>query len=172
MAKAVLNRSALGNITDLTTPTATQQYSLGYRVSIKNDDYTTPQDFVYTKIHAALTQYVPYVLRKASTSGAEVVTAAPTTMAAPGELVCVPQVAFTTSASYGFVQVAGNTTVVVTASTAAIAGYGYALTNGAAALTVSTSATQLVSTCAFLVTTTTGASASVMLIGEPVVITT
>lgn len=103
---------------DLTTPTSTKNpsYPLGgiYTV-VDADDRAIPQQYMYVKSHAALTQYQPYVVKPLNTSGSEFITGAPATMA-NFVTVCVPQVAFT-SGYYGFVQIQGKMTAKLAAET-------------------------------------------------------
>lgn len=111
-------RVALGNINDLTTPTLliNNSYKLGDVVAIEDTDKTAQKLYMYVKSHTGLTAYQPYVLKISSTSGAEIITGAPATMAAPGMVVCVPQVAFT-SGYYGFVLIQGDGKVLMKAET-------------------------------------------------------
>lgn len=104
-------RLALGlaiSETDLTVPTATQgAYPLGYsHRCIDSANPNSIKEFIYVKSHAALTQYQPYTVVFLNTSGSEIVTAAPATLA-DYVTVCIPQVAFT-SGYYGFVQISGQ----------------------------------------------------------------
>ena len=99
------------NQLDLTTPSSTKNtaYELGglYNM-IDSDNPTAVKTFMYVKAHTTLTQYVPYTVVFSNTAGAEVVTAAPATLA--GQVtVCIPQVAFTTG-YFGFVQIIGQCT--------------------------------------------------------------
>jgi len=94
---------------DLTTPSATinNAYKLGaiYEM-VDSDNPSAIKRFMYVKAHAGLTQYQPYTVVGVNTAGAEVVTAAPATLAS-GVTVCIPQVAFT-SGYFGFVQIYGQ----------------------------------------------------------------
>jgi hypothetical protein len=116
---------------DLTTPTLEKNptYPLGaiYNVVDTNNPSAIEQ-FMYVKSHAALTQYQPYTVVGASTASAEVVTAAPATLAS-GVTVCIPQVAFT-SGYYGFVQIFGACTAKLAAETHVAGDYLELLTTG------------------------------------------
>lgn len=108
---------------DLITPTSTAKYPLGKIVVVREAANSSSETaskavkkFMYVKAHTGLTQYQPYVIGFSATAGAEVITAAPATLAAVGSLLCVPQVAFT-SAYYGFVQIQGDCTVKKTSET-------------------------------------------------------
>lgn len=151
MAISVNSRMALGNEADLTTPTLLQDasYKLGEIVPIIDSATKMEKLYMYVKSHTTLTAYQPYVLNFTGTAGSEVKTAAPVTTAAPGQLVCVPQVAFT-SGYYGFVQIKGDCTCLLTNETIAVGDYLQILTTGTV-LTVdgSTGATvMLANSCA------------------------
>jgi len=147
--KALETRIALGNISDLTTPTSTQEYKLGLVVSVEDSDTKIINQYMYVKAHTALTAYQPYVLNYGSTAGAEFVTAAPATLAAPGSLVVVPQVAFTAD-YYGFVLIKGNGKVLMTAETYAVGDFLQILNTGTALVVDGTtgSTVRLVNSCA------------------------
>ena len=62
----------------LSTPTSTQVFELGYIYECV--DSSAPYQikrFMYVKSHAGLTAYQPYTVVNSSTSGSEVITAAP-----------------------------------------------------------------------------------------------
>ena len=119
MSKTINLRTALGNHSDLTTPTSTQEYKLGTVVEWEDTASKAVKKYIYVKSHGALTAYVPYIITNSSTAGSEVITAAPINLAAPGQKVCVPQVAFT-SGYYGFVQTEGDATVAIGTETYAV----------------------------------------------------
>ena len=96
----------LGAEHDLTVPTATRQYPLGYEVLIEDPTKTMTTKYVYVKAHDTLTAYVPYQLVASATAGAEVTTQAGVAVGAPGGICVIPQVAFTAS-YYGFVAIEG-----------------------------------------------------------------
>ena len=124
-------RFALGKIEDLTTPSSTQKYPLGATVTLEDTSKKSVKKFMYVKSHGALTQYVPYIITRSSTAGSEVITAAPFTLAAPGQLVCVPQVAFT-SGYYGWVQIQGDCVAITTDETSEIGDFLQVLNAGVA----------------------------------------
>lgn len=104
---------------DLITPTSTQKYPLGTILETIDKDKKAVAKYIYVKSHGALTAYQPYVLNYTGTAGSEVKTAAPATLAAPGQKVVIPQVAFT-SGYYGFVLFEGDGKVLMTAQTYAV----------------------------------------------------
>jgi hypothetical protein len=53
--KALETRMALGNIADLTTPVATQEYKLGLVVTVEDSDTKTVKSYMYVKAHTGLT---------------------------------------------------------------------------------------------------------------------
>lgn len=174
MSLIVQNRIALGNINDLTVPTSTQQYKLGTIVTIEDTDKTSVKVFKYVKSHTALTAYQPYIITHGATAGSEVITAAPAALTSAVVEVCWPQVAFT-SGYYGWVQIRGNLTSAVTATTSTVAGYAFTLAAAGTTLVNSGAATRTAGatpTVAYLVTATSGATASVCAAGLPVIITT
>ena len=121
MAEAIDMRIALGNVTDLTNPTAVPKYNLGTiipRVSNKANGLITK--FIYVQAHEALTQFQPYVLDYSAIVGSEFLTGAPATLiAGAGRQVIIPQVAFT-DAFFGFVLLQGDGKVIMTAETYAV----------------------------------------------------
>lgn len=99
------------NENDLTIPTSTRNpaYVLGGVYLFQDSSFPNAvKKFMYVKSHTTLTQYQPYTVVGLNTSGSEVVTAAPVTLA-DYVTVCIPQVAFT-SGYYGFVQIFGDCT--------------------------------------------------------------
>jgi hypothetical protein len=154
----------IGNIGDLTVPTATQQYTLGREVTVVDSDKLAVKKFVYVYAPGALTQYVPYNISNTQASGKEVVAIAPVTTSGAVCLVGVPQVAFT-SGYYGFVQTMGNLTAVLTATSLGTAGCAYELRGAGTTLVNTTGIIQTRNSVAFLVTTTSGASGSMYMPG-------
>ena len=137
MQHTINNRVVL-NETDLTTPTSAQKYPLGTIVEIVEKANSSSETaslavkkFIYVKSHAGLTLYQPYVLGKSSTAGSEYITAAPATLASPGQKVVIPQVAFT-SGYYGFVLFEGDGSVLMTAETYAVGDFLQVLNAGTA----------------------------------------
>ena len=117
---ALWNIQSLANWNDLTTPSKTAQYPLGSIIEIYNSTYDANQKYEYVQAGAALTAYVPYQITYSSTTtamespsgaasatGGEITTATPATLAAPGAIICFPQVAFT-AGYYGFVLIGGD----------------------------------------------------------------
>lgn len=117
MSKTLVKRFSLGNISELTVPSTTQAYPLGMRIQIEDDTERAIKEFVYVKAHDALTAYVPLILTYGSTSGSEVTTAA-TAKLSTYQRIVVPQVAFTSSSYYGFVQVKGDATITISSGNA------------------------------------------------------
>jgi hypothetical protein len=149
MSNTIQTRFSLGNQSELTTPTSTREYPIGHIVELYDDvNDVSIAKYIYIYSHGALTQYQPYVLAIGSTAGQEVQTAAPFTLAAPGLIVCVPQVAFTAN-YYGFVLIQGDGKVLMTAETYAVGDHLQVL-NGGTALVVdgsTGSTTYTVNTC-------------------------
>jgi hypothetical protein len=170
--KSLETRMALGNIADLTTPVATQEYKLGLVVTVEDSDTKVLNEYIYVKAHTGLTAYQPYIVTQSGTAGAEWITAAPATIVSAVALVGVPQVAFTAD-YYGFVQIRGVATSLITSSTGYVTGNNMKLTNGATSLVAATTGTAAtINTAGFLITNTTGTSGSVMLAGNRIEITT
>lgn len=163
--KPLSTRMALGNVDDLTKPTSTQNYKLGFEVTVEDSDYKTVKKFIYVKSHAALTAYVPYALNFTSTAGSEVITSAPVAISAQ---IGVPQVSFT-SGYYGFIQTMGD----CLANHAAATTDTYALKISAAAPTVFTAESNATVTVnSFAVAKETGgAGKHIWLFGEQAVVT-
>lgn len=162
MSITIDNRIALGNISDLTIPTATQNlsYRLGDVIGYIDSDTKTIKKYMYVKSHTGLTAYQPYAIAYGATAGSEVITAAPVALTDANVYICWPQVAFT-SGYYGFVQIEGNLTSAITASTGAIAGNALTIAAAGTTLVTTTGATRTAKTVGYLVATTTGATCSV-----------
>ena len=162
----------MGNIGDLTTPTSTQQYVLGDVLTFSDSDYTAVKKYMYVKSHTALTAYQPYAIAYGSTAGAEVVTAAPLTIAAPGAYVCVPQVAFT-SGYYGWVLIQGDGKALMTSETYIVGDMLQLVTTGTTLVVDGTSGNSPISanTCAVCKEAgSTAVARKMMLIGQMAVI--
>lgn len=143
--KNILSNITAVDETALVTPTSTQQYPLGTVMVVREtatDSTETAskavKKYMYVKSHTGLTQYQPYVLGFSATAGSEIITAAPATLAAPGSLLVVPQVAFT-SGYYGFVQIEGTATVKKTSETYAAGDFLEVLNTGTALVVDGTS---------------------------------
>lgn len=137
MQHIISNPTAFNEV-DLTTPTSTQLYPLGKVIEVEEKANSSSETatkatkkYIYVKSHAALTAYQPYALGESSTAGSEVITAAPATLAAPGQKVVIPQVGFT-SGYYGFVLFQGDGSVLMTAETYAVGDYLQILNAGTA----------------------------------------
>jgi hypothetical protein len=172
MSTVVYTRLGLANKNDLITPTLAQAYPLGYEYVEYDDSKTAIKRYKYVKSHTTLTAFQPYVVSISGTAGAEVVTAAPATLSAPGSLVGIPQVAFT-SGYYGFVAIEGDCSCLLTAETYA-AGDMLQILNTGTALVVdgSTGATAVsVNTSAVCKETgTTAVKRAIYLLGRPAVV--
>lgn len=158
--------------TDLIQPTANAKYEVGTKISTADTHGGAEKEYVYIKASAALTAFVPRVINIGAVEGAEVVSAAPVTIAAPGAQVCVPQVDFT-SGYYGFVQTKGDASVLIGAETYAVGDHVQVLNAGALVVVDGTSGATVesVNTCGISKTAGTTAQAiSVYLKGEPAVI--
>lgn len=125
----VVQRFAVSE-TDLTTPSsAIGPYPLGFVWEVQDDAAPNAvKKYMYVKSHTTLTQYQPYTVVFANTSQAEVVTAAPVTLAS-GVTPCIPQVAFT-SGYYGFVQIFGACSALLANETHVAGDYLELLTTG------------------------------------------
>jgi hypothetical protein len=129
----------IGNIGDLTVPTATQQYQLGRIVSFVDTDKTAVKRYKYVKaLSAGMTAYQPYVITNTGTAGAEVITIVPSTLTTCGHLIGIPQVAFTAS-YYGFVLIEGDGSVLMSAETYAVGDKLEVLNTGTTAIVDGTS---------------------------------
>lgn len=165
MTTTLYNRLNLGNKNDLTTPTSTQEYPLGYIYEVSDSNTAAIKKYMYVKSHAALTAYVPYLISASGTAGSEVITAAPATLASAVNLIGIPQVDFT-SGYYGFVQIEGKTTAAL--RDAATAGWTVEILNSGASL-VGLASTELVGTLGYVIATTTAATnGSVYITGKRV----
>lgn len=145
------------NENDLITPTATQQYPLGYIHTIENPAATAAavRKFMYVKSGGALTAYNVYLIDFSSTAATELVTGTPATSAVYRRY-GVPQVAFT-SGYYGFVAIEGDVTIASTGNTTL--GHTGKAANGVTTCTDESAATVSASTiCLFKATQTVGAS--------------
>lgn len=172
MSEKINLLTALGNQSHLTTPTSTQVYQLGIVVSTIDEDTKAVHKYMYVKAHTGLTAYQPYIIGNSATAGSEVITAAPATLGAPGSLVCVPQVAIT-SAYYGFVQIEGTATCLLTAETYAV-GDTMQILNAGTALVVDGStgspATTVNTSAICKEAGSTAVARSIYLIGRPAVV--
>lgn len=168
MALEILNRQALGNITDLTTPTATAKYPIGFTVSLMDTATGYMKQFIYVKNRAAsLAAKATSTVALAGTVGAELVTAVPATSTVP-LIAGVANVAVTAN-YYFFLQVYGDTTV--TTAGATTAGNTGKLANGAATITDELGSTETAKTLGVIKTTLSGAGdATVFLINKRVAI--
>ena len=169
MVKALELRTALGKIEDLTTPSATQLYPLGYECVLEDTDYKTIKKFVYVQAATALTAYVPYTIDFTSVSAAEVTTKTPVAIAANGAQIGVSSVTVPTTTPFCFLQTMGD----AKANCAATPTLGDALEVSAAAPTVFTtegSSTVSVNSFAIYKDTATTAAAKVWLIGNQAIV--
>lgn len=161
---------------DISTPTETRKYPLGLEITVQDSSSTTgslngTQKYKYIRAAgAALTINQPYVVEL---DNANVWKAgSPVTLAAPGALVGIPQVAFT-SGYYGFIQTEGECEGLHIAETYA-AGDHLQLLSAGTALVVdgSTGSTvQTVNTCAITVDAgTTAVAGTIILLGARAVV--
>ena len=166
----------VGDISYITAqaPTSTAKYKLGTIVLTEDSSKTTRSKWMYVKAHAALTQYQPYIVAMSGFAGAEFVTAAPLTLAAPGYYVCVPQVAFTTL-YFGWVLIGGDGKGLATAETYAVGDMIQVITAGTAFnISGSSGGTQAfaVETCGmYKEAGSTAVARAIWLMGERAVIT-
>jgi len=172
MSEKINLLTALRNHDDLIVPTATQVYRLGLVVETEDEDTKAIHKYIYVKSHTGLTAYQPYILGNSATAGSETITAAPATLAAPGSLVCVPQVAFT-SGYYGFVQIQGTAYCLMTAETYAVGDTLQILNGGTAFVvdgTTGSPATTVNTSAISKEAGTTAVARLVYLIGRPAVV--
>jgi hypothetical protein len=172
MSVALYNRMALSNMRDYITPTSARNYDLGAILEIEDSSTQTVQKYMYVKSHTALIQYQPYVVSISGTTGSEVITAAPATLAAPGSLIGIPQVAFT-SGYYGFVLIQGTGKVLMIAETYAVGDMLQILNTGTALVVDGTtgSTTFSVNTSAVCKEAgTTAVARAVNILGRPAVV--
>jgi hypothetical protein len=172
MSIAVYNRIALGNLRELTTPTVNRTYLLGSIVEVEDTTTQTLQRYMYVKAYGALTVYQPYVMTNSGITGSEVTTSTPFTLAAPGSLVCVPQVAFP-SGYYGFVLIQGTGKVMMSAETYALGDMLQILNNGVSLVVDGSSGAPVLSVMTSAVCRESGNTAiarNVYLFGRPAVV--
>ena len=175
----ILNTQIALDEVDLVTPTTTQKYKLGEVIEVVEKAATSSETasyavkkYMYVKSHTTLTAFQPYIIAFSSTAGSEVITAAPLTLTAPGSLICVPQVAFT-SGYYGFVQIQGDCSVLMTAETYAVGDYLQVLTAGTATVVDGSTGSTVVTTASMGICKTAGTTAvarSAYLLGAKAVV--
>ena len=164
---------SLGSVQDLFAPVSTAAYKLGKVVTVEDSTTKTQKKFMYVKsLSAGMTAYQPYAITFGSTSGAEVITIVPFTLAAPGLMVCVPQVAFTAS-YYGFVQIMGDCSALMTSETYAVGDYLRIINSGTYMKVDGTSGStsQTVNSCGICKTAgSTAVAQAIYLFGETAVV--
>ena len=102
---AVIDRLALGNWNDLTTPSTAQNYQLGEKVNILDTNSKSQSTWEYVRASIALSAGGVYVIISSGTAGNEV-TVIKSVGNQPPLTACVPPVAFT-AGQYGWVQIQG-----------------------------------------------------------------
>jgi len=154
---------SLGNIGDLTTPTSTPQYPLGFRFKIKESHGATGTEYmteyIYIKATGALTAYVPLMMNYSGTDAAEITTTAIATSSVYREIV-VPQVAFT-SGYYCFVPIKGY--CLVNPDTTPTAGHYGTAVNGTPTVAVDAASIAVTAFCVFLPTVAASATPCLLL---------
>ena len=161
---------------EFSTPSSTCLHPLGMRVKVESTTGLLSEYEYICAAGAALTAYQPYIKDLGGTTGAtttiNVKLTAPVTLGAPGAIVAIPQVAFT-SGYYGWVLVKGYGKALHYAETY-IKGDMLQLLSGGTSLVVdgSTGSTiKLVNTCGqSLDSGTTAVAKAVYLNGEQAVI--
>lgn len=164
--KAIGNRLSLGSEDDLSNPSSTAKYPLGYIAEVEDSVTKTTKKYIYVYASAALTAYVPYFIAWSSTSGQEVIAAAMATSAAVYRTIGIPQVAFT-SGYFGFVQIQGD----CKANLAGAATVGHVLVglgNATTVLTTAGNATITTAAVAMNKTASTTAGCGIYLFGREV----
>lgn len=168
MALEILNKQALGNITDLTTPTSTAQYPIGFVVSLMDSATGYMKQFMYVKNrNATLAAKATATIALSGTSGAELVTAVPATSTVP--LIAGVANVSVTANYYFFLQIYGDTTIATAGATTA--GNTGKLANGVATITDEAGTGETAKTLGVIKTTLSGAGdATVFLINKRVAI--
>lgn len=161
----VFNPLALDNSLDLTTPSSTRDYPLGYEVTTYDPTKYAIKKFRYVYAPTALTKYGVYQVAYSSNTSQEWRAKTPASTDT-GLLFGIPQVAFNAN-TYGFVQTHGDAYISVASNTTA----GYLLFSNASATTSSSTTGGVFCSSAIAVAqeTTywaTGATAAVTLFGS------
>lgn len=158
----VYNPLALGNASDLTTPSSTQDYPLGYIVEINDETNAVVNKYMYVTGKSGDTAVNSVVvIDLSSTAGAELIIAQPASTSVD-RWYGVTNVVFTAD-YYGFVQIQGYTTVITTG--AVTAGKYFKALNGA--LTVHQEDTISVKTLgAFIASNASATTVAVILFGR------
>ena len=166
-------KATLGNIGDLTTPTAAQQYNLGDVQIYADSDKTGVKKYMYVKaLSAGMTAYQPYVITNTGTAGAEVITLAPATLTTCGLVIGVPQVAFTAS-YYGWVLIEGDGKVLMISETYAVGDKLEVLNAGTAAVVDGSTGSTVTTIGTFAVCKEAGTTAvarACYMVGRPVAV--
>lgn len=170
MALQILNRQALANIQDLTTPSATAKYPIGFEVSIMDNSTGYMKKYIYVKnLNDVTAAKAAVVVGLSGTAGSELVIAAPATSAVY-QIAGVVNMAVAAN-YYFFLQIYGDTTVVSTTDT--VAGNTAILANGVTTVTDSGAATETGETIGVIKTTATGSvDVSLFLLGKRIIIVT
>ena len=153
--KPIEARFALGSEQDLTVPTSTQKYPLGFVYECEDSNTKTIQKFMYVYGGSGLTANLPYMISYTSTTAQEIKPITPATFGDPGKIICVPQVAIA-STYYGFVQIQGYCEAAIAASITA--GYYLSVENSATTFTSDETTTPSNETVAVAIDATTGAA--------------
>lgn len=143
----------------LTTPTSTQQFPLGAKISIQNPftlspGSTTVKEYIYVKAASVLAATSLYVIDYSATAGAEVATVAPASSSGVYRQFGVAPQAFT-NGYYGWLQTKGQCKVLAEGATTA--GHVAIAANGKVTLTTAGNATFAVTTVAMCLIGGTGA---------------
>ena len=161
-SKAIINRSALGSWSDITTPTSTIQYKLGEVIRVNDTSLNAVKTYIYVKAGNALVANGMYMVKYTTDTAANVQAITPATGLIQ-RVACVAPAAFTVN-YYGWVQIEGLCDVNTTTNTTV--GYAGRIINGAATCTDIGSATISSTTCGFYTESVYGAStAEIYLLG-------
>ena len=153
--KPIETRFALGNESDLTIPTSTQQYPLGTIYECMDSTTGTIKKYMYVYGGSGITVALPYMISYTSTAAQEIKAITPATFADPGKIICVAP-ATIASTYYGWVQIQGHCEAAVAASITA--GYYLSVENSATTFTSDETTTASNETCAVAIDATTGAA--------------
>ena len=170
MSLFILNKQALANIDDLTTPSATAKYPIGYEIVLQDSITGYMKKYIYVKnLNASTTAKSALIVGLSGTAGSELVVTTPATSA----VYQIAGVANTAVAAnyYFFLQTYGDTTVVSTTDTTA--GNTGILANAVTTVTDSAAATETGETFCVIKDTVTGSvDCDVFLVGKRIIIVT
>ena len=113
--KYTFNPEALGNISDLTTPSSTQKYVIGQVINVVDTETYAIKKYMYVQADDYYDANRVVQIQFSSTAASEIIISTGTSQSIDYSAAVTP-VAFTKS-YYGFVQIAGDCTVVPSTNT-------------------------------------------------------